>query len=478
MATTGGGGAARPIEGRHVSEAETPRAAFISYAAADAGKAEEIVRHLEAAGLSCWVAPRDVTPGAEYGNEIIRGIENSRCLVLVLSAAANASKFVRREVERAVSKGKPVIPFRIESVLPSPQLELFVSSTQWIDAWNGPMVAGLRRLSDALHSGGELPLFVGVPRRPSRRPLLVGGVAAVALVAVVGVWRPWRAEPERQAVAALAAKEDAAASRPATGTWDGTLRCGGRIGLRMALSHDRPDRLSGFMYSYTTTGGRRTRPQCNAVLGTYDSATGEMSVRAQPEGQPQSLANTGGYRGAILSGHLAGDRFAGEVDYIGGCTGFVLMRTEPTPATIPACARTLPPNPDVGRPDAELAQVARTAAARIDDLYARWKRAAAASGHVNACTEASIEGWAAQAYMQWHGEWVSAHPLPKDKPGKVIWTMNFGAALHGLDSYPVDAWNGVRCKAAMERRVLAMAHELADQFVTATNAQRVLARLP
>jgi len=88
-----------------------------------------------------------VKPGREYADEIIRGIEQARCFVLVLSRAANESRFVRKEVERAISKDKAIFTTRIENVLPSSKLELFVSDTHWIDAWDGKRSAHLARLA-------------------------------------------------------------------------------------------------------------------------------------------------------------------------------------------------------------------------------------------------------------------------------------------------------------------------------------------
>ena len=111
-------------------------AAFISHAKTDQKKVQEIVGALEQRGFKCWVAPRDVRPGHSYGDEIIRGIERSRCFILALSKASNELPFVAREVERAISKRKPIFPIRIEDVEPSSSLELFISSTQWIDAFS------------------------------------------------------------------------------------------------------------------------------------------------------------------------------------------------------------------------------------------------------------------------------------------------------------------------------------------------------
>src|SRR3954465_4245550 len=123
--------------------------AFISYASEDEPTATTISAYLERNGVSCWIAPRDVRPGSDYGSEIIDGIESSAVLVLLLSEHANSSTFVKREVERAVSKGKPIFPVRVREVVPSKSLELFVSSAEWIDAWHPPIEQYLDRLADS-----------------------------------------------------------------------------------------------------------------------------------------------------------------------------------------------------------------------------------------------------------------------------------------------------------------------------------------
>src|SRR6185312_11369963 len=107
-------------------------AAFISYATkADKAAAFAIADHLETLGHTCWIAPRNVRPGKQYAGEIVRGITTSRCFILVLSNAANGSKFVRREVEQADRKDKPVYTIRIEEVDPSEELQLFLSEIHW-----------------------------------------------------------------------------------------------------------------------------------------------------------------------------------------------------------------------------------------------------------------------------------------------------------------------------------------------------------
>jgi hypothetical protein len=169
--------------------------AFISYASDDREKAEGICTNLEAQGFVCWIAPRDVRAGREYADEIIRGLERSAAVVLVLSEAANTSVFVRREVERAVSKQKPVFPVRIEDVTPSPGLELFISGTHWIDAWTGRWDDHMTRLARDLGDASAVPpapdISAGRRSLPGRRSFPLAYAAGAALVVVLSGMAIW-----------------------------------------------------------------------------------------------------------------------------------------------------------------------------------------------------------------------------------------------------------------------------------------------
>ena len=85
-----------------------------------------------------------------YGAALVQAISSSRLVVLVYSAAANASPQVRREVERAGSKDVPILPVRIEDAPLSRSLEYFLSAGHWLDATQGPLEAHLERLTDAV----------------------------------------------------------------------------------------------------------------------------------------------------------------------------------------------------------------------------------------------------------------------------------------------------------------------------------------
>jgi TIR domain len=56
---------------------------FVSYASQDAAIANAVVTALERAGLSCWIAPRDVVPGSLYADEIVGAINDAKAVVLV-----------------------------------------------------------------------------------------------------------------------------------------------------------------------------------------------------------------------------------------------------------------------------------------------------------------------------------------------------------------------------------------------------------
>ena len=142
------------------AEATHP-AVFISHARDDHAVAEQICRLLEENGIGCWIAPRNVDAGRDYADQILDGIESTRVMVLLLSGPANDSVFVKREVERAISKGKVVIPFRIQEVQPSRSLELFISNHQWIDAWVPPLDSRVYVLAAAIRGLLRLPPLHG-----------------------------------------------------------------------------------------------------------------------------------------------------------------------------------------------------------------------------------------------------------------------------------------------------------------------------
>ncbi len=125
---------------------------FISYASEDKSVADEVRWHLEENDIGCWIAPRDIRPGMEYAEAIVDAIDKSEAMVLVFSTHANGSPQVRREVERAVSKDIPIIPFRIEDIAPTDSMEYYISSPHWLNAFSPPLSEHLEELVDAVRN--------------------------------------------------------------------------------------------------------------------------------------------------------------------------------------------------------------------------------------------------------------------------------------------------------------------------------------
>ena len=171
---------------------------FISYASQDGAIASQLCATLEASGVSCWIAPRDVRPGESYAAAIVNAINDSRMLVLILSRHAIDSPHVLREVERASSKRRPVLSIRLDGSALPPELEYFLSANQWLDASAGALenivpalLAAVRaaerdpgvRATPGLISAAEARPIPSLPGRSSARR--GRGALMVSLVAIV-----------------------------------------------------------------------------------------------------------------------------------------------------------------------------------------------------------------------------------------------------------------------------------------------------
>jgi cytohesin len=148
---------------------------LISYASDDQPRADAVCQALEAAGISCWIAPRDVGPGQQWKSVIVQAIRDGDLVVLVFSSRANASKQVRREVDLAFEEGRPIVPFRIEEVSPErmdPTLAYCTASRHAIDATSDPLDPHLDRLVASVRT------LLDKPASPSLPPVAVEDSAA------------------------------------------------------------------------------------------------------------------------------------------------------------------------------------------------------------------------------------------------------------------------------------------------------------
>ena len=125
---------------------------FISYSSKDRPIADAICAHLEAAGIRCWIAPRDITPGEDWPTAITRAIAQGRVLVLVFSAHSNASEDVSRELYLAANHKLVIIPFKIENIEPEAGKQYYLARTHWLDALNPPTQEQIQNLVERVRT--------------------------------------------------------------------------------------------------------------------------------------------------------------------------------------------------------------------------------------------------------------------------------------------------------------------------------------
>lgn len=167
---------------------------FISHSSENAGYAKTLCDKLEASGFSCFLAPRDIRAGNVYAEEIINGIDNCDLIVLLFSKASNESPHVLREIERAVSKKKPVIVYKLEEVEISKSLEYFLMSHQWINEKPGKNLDEIvAKVTDYAAQKGDTSSnddgakrYVDTHDKRKRLAVLIIGFAA-ALIAIGAV---------------------------------------------------------------------------------------------------------------------------------------------------------------------------------------------------------------------------------------------------------------------------------------------------
>ncbi len=182
---------------------------FISYSSKDQDIAETICRALEARGLGCWIACRDVHAGENFQEAIVRALRVARVMLLVFTSNANNSDEIKKELVLAGRHQVTVVPVRVEDVAPNDAFAYEFATRQWVDLfkdWEHEIELLATRVSRALETAKpgapELEPVAQVTRArvalgktagmtagktASRQPLILGlAAAAVAAVAIVG----------------------------------------------------------------------------------------------------------------------------------------------------------------------------------------------------------------------------------------------------------------------------------------------------
>lgn len=178
----------------NVAEKDATAPVFVSYATADRKQALSVCKAIERRGIKCWISTRDVAPGENYQEAIVRSLRDSRAMVLVFSQAANNSDEIKKELSLASRYHTPVMALRIEDVEPSDAFAYELSTRQWIDAfqsWDKSIDSLVRRISEipgSTAAGSPAPVALRGKPVLQRAPIMVGLAALLLLAMAAGLW--------------------------------------------------------------------------------------------------------------------------------------------------------------------------------------------------------------------------------------------------------------------------------------------------
>jgi hypothetical protein len=106
---------------------------FICFSSKDEAIARGVVAFLESMGLKCWISLRDVLPGDNYQESIVRAIEAAQAIVFLFSESSNLSGEIRKELSIGGSVNTPVFPLRLSPIVATGALRYELATRQYID---------------------------------------------------------------------------------------------------------------------------------------------------------------------------------------------------------------------------------------------------------------------------------------------------------------------------------------------------------
>jgi hypothetical protein len=171
---------------------------FISYSSKDQDIAETIYQALEARGLDCWIACRDVRPGENFQEAIVKALRSAKVMLLVFTSNANNSDEIKKELVLAGRHRVTVVPVRVEDVVPNDAFTYEFATRQWFDLFKNwereieqlaTQLGHVLQTAKPLEDGGAGAAAAAQPPRrvagrSSKQPLLWG--AALAAVLILG----------------------------------------------------------------------------------------------------------------------------------------------------------------------------------------------------------------------------------------------------------------------------------------------------
>jgi hypothetical protein len=172
-----------------------PHRVFISYGSQDMQIAVDVCAALEEHGISCWIAPRDVVAGVPYAESIVDAIDAAELMVLVLTPAANGSRHVLNEVDRAVGNGLALLPVSVGQFEIAKALLFYISSQHRLQLSRSDLESSLPGIVDAakglLKEGTSRPIPGSIPASTTQVPepavARLPGLAVRSLASLISI---------------------------------------------------------------------------------------------------------------------------------------------------------------------------------------------------------------------------------------------------------------------------------------------------
>ena len=106
---------------------------FISYSRLDRETVDRLMEELARRGFDVWVDRKDIDGGSDWRAAISQSIRNCRAFLAVLSSNSTGSKKVVQELALADQHRRQIIPLRLDTCEIPADMELQLSTLQWID---------------------------------------------------------------------------------------------------------------------------------------------------------------------------------------------------------------------------------------------------------------------------------------------------------------------------------------------------------
>jgi hypothetical protein len=154
---------------------------FVCFSSKDEGVARDVVDYLESQGLTCWISLRDVPPGENYQETIVKALEAAQGIVFLFSEFSTKSSEIKKELSIGASVHAPVFPLRLSPISPTGALRYELATRQWIDMFPDPQKA-LDKLAKTIRKVLDDPAAAEHEMAPaSMAPAASAAVAAAPL---------------------------------------------------------------------------------------------------------------------------------------------------------------------------------------------------------------------------------------------------------------------------------------------------------